>query len=67
MGPSVTDFKSDFKLRLFSVILLQIVMVSPGTHLSKILIPSPEPLSPSSKNSESLTEFFGPLCNHSDN
>lgn len=32
-----------------SVILLQIVMVSPRTHLVKILNPGLEPLSPSSK------------------
>ena len=36
-----------------SVILLQIVMVSPGTHLAKDQSPSPELLSPSSKNNES--------------
>ena len=40
----------------YSVILLQIVMVSPGTHLVKIMSPSPEPLSPNWKNSKSKTD-----------
>ena len=38
-----------------SVILFQMIMVSPGTHLAKKKIESPsaEPLSPSSKNNDS--------------
>ena len=41
-----------------AVILLQIVMVSPGTHLKKDnLSPSPEPLSPSSKTNDLESTF----------
>ena len=36
------------------VILLQIVMVSPWTHLERIMRPSPEPLNPSSKHNTSI-------------
>ena len=36
--------------KMNSVILLQIVVVIPGTHLVKTMILSLEPLSPSSKN-----------------
>ena len=46
------------------VILLQIVIVSPGTHLVKnqSQSPSPEPWSPSSN-----TQVPGSLCNHTVN
>ena len=36
-----------------AVILLQIAMVSTGTHFIKIMSPSPKPMSPSPKASES--------------
>ena len=35
-----------------AVILLQIVMVSLGTHLVKVMSPSPEPMSPKLKKLE---------------
>ena len=38
------------------MILLQIVMVSPGTRLVKIKSPSPEPMSPGKKKNESEIE-----------
>ena len=40
-----------------AVILLLIVMVSPRTHLLKIMTPSPEPLNPSSKTQKSFFYF----------
>ena len=43
-----------------TVILLQIVMVSPGTHRVKFMSPSPQPMSPRSSKKGVM---LGPLCN----
>ena len=51
------------------MILLKIVMVSPGTRFVKIMSPSPEPMSPSGllvpvkKKLSPKLKMLGPLCN----
>ena len=44
---------------VLTVILSQIIVVSPATHLVN---PSPEPMSPRKKKSQKL-KMLGPLCN----